>query len=104
MARIIASLLSSDRGMVGVDPPMRSLDVLRAGSSPSRHELSPRQLRNIEGATSAAEVLDRTGVIIEIFHLPEQASLSACHPIPSPPRQRSDTPTSRCRGNNLVNI
>ncbi len=33
------------------------------------HELSPRQLRNIEGATSAAEVLDRTGVIIEIFHL-----------------------------------
>src|SRR5438128_8565055 len=32
------------------------------------HELSPRQLRNIEGATSAAEVLDRTGVIIAIFH------------------------------------
>jgi GTPase len=32
------------------------------------HELSPRQLRNIEGATSAAQVLDRTGVIIEIFH------------------------------------
>src|SRR5882672_4878814 len=32
------------------------------------HELSPRQLRNIVGATSAAEVLDRTGVIIEIFH------------------------------------
>ena len=32
------------------------------------HELSPRQLRNIERATSAAEVLDRTGVIIEIFH------------------------------------
>jgi len=31
------------------------------------HDLSPRQLRNIEGATSA-EVLDRTGVIIEIFH------------------------------------
>src|SRR5712691_4394619 len=27
MARIIASLLSSDRGMVGVDRPMRSLDV-----------------------------------------------------------------------------
>jgi GTPase len=32
------------------------------------HELSPRQLRNIQGATSAAEILDRTGVIIEIFH------------------------------------
>jgi GTP-binding protein HflX len=31
------------------------------------HDLSPRQLRNIEGATSA-QVLDRTGVIIEIFH------------------------------------
>lgn len=31
------------------------------------HELSPRQLRHIEGATSAP-VLDRTGVIIEIFH------------------------------------
>jgi len=31
------------------------------------HELSPRQLRHIEAATSA-EVLDRTGVIIEIFH------------------------------------
>src|SRR6266566_4053405 len=32
------------------------------------HELSPRQLRNIEGATSAAQILDRTGMIIEIFH------------------------------------
>ena len=32
------------------------------------HELSPRQLRTIGAATSAAQVLDRTGVIIEIFH------------------------------------
>jgi GTP-binding protein HflX len=32
------------------------------------HELSPRQLRTIERATAATEVLDRTGVIIEIFH------------------------------------
>src|SRR6185295_2400818 len=32
------------------------------------HDLSPRQLRLIEGATSAAAVLDRTGVIIEIFN------------------------------------
>src|SRR5207253_2405747 len=32
------------------------------------HELSPRQLRHIKAATSAAAVLDRTGVIIEIFH------------------------------------
>jgi GTP-binding protein HflX len=31
------------------------------------HDLSPRQLRNIEGATST-DVRDRTGVIIEIFH------------------------------------
>jgi GTP-binding protein HflX len=31
------------------------------------HELSPQQLRNLEKATSA-EVLDRTGVIVEIFH------------------------------------
>jgi GTPase len=32
------------------------------------HDLSPRQLRHIEDATSAAAVLDRTGLIIEIFH------------------------------------
>jgi GTP-binding protein HflX len=31
------------------------------------HELSPSQLRNLKGA-AGAEVLDRTGVIIEIFH------------------------------------
>lgn len=31
------------------------------------HELSPRQARNLERATGA-EVLDRTGVIVEIFH------------------------------------
>jgi len=31
------------------------------------HELSPSQLRNLERATDA-EVLDRTGVIVEIFH------------------------------------
>jgi GTP-binding protein HflX len=31
------------------------------------HELSPSQLRNLERATGS-EVLDRTGVIIEIFH------------------------------------
>lgn len=31
------------------------------------HELSPSQLRNLERATGA-EVLDRTGVIVEIFH------------------------------------
>jgi GTPase len=31
------------------------------------HELSPRQLRHVQAATGAT-VLDRTGVIIEIFH------------------------------------
>ena len=31
------------------------------------HELSPSQIRNLEHATGA-EVLDRTGVIVEIFH------------------------------------
>ena len=31
------------------------------------HELSPSQLRNLEKAT-AAQVLDRTGVIVDIFH------------------------------------
>lgn len=31
------------------------------------HEITPRQARNLERATSA-EVLDRTGVIVEIFH------------------------------------
>jgi len=31
------------------------------------HELSPRQARNLEAATGA-EVLDRSGVIVEIFH------------------------------------
>jgi GTP-binding protein HflX len=31
------------------------------------HEISPRQARNLERATGA-QVLDRTGVIVEIFH------------------------------------
>ncbi len=31
------------------------------------HEISPSQARNLERATGA-EVLDRTGVIVEIFH------------------------------------
>jgi GTP-binding protein HflX len=31
------------------------------------HELSPSQIRNLERATGA-QVLDRTGVILEIFH------------------------------------
>src|SRR6202023_2172182 len=31
------------------------------------HEISPSQARNLENATGA-QVLDRTGVIVEIFH------------------------------------
>jgi len=38
---IIASLLSSDRGMVGVDPPMRSLDVDRLPHADSRVGVVP---------------------------------------------------------------
>jgi len=49
-------------------PPPAPTGEPRATAVVIDHELSPRQLRNIEGATSAAEVLDRTGVIIEIFH------------------------------------
>ena len=50
------------------EPPPAPTGEPRATVVVIDHELSPRQLRNIDGATSAAEVLDRTGVIIEIFH------------------------------------
>jgi len=50
------------------EPPQAPTGEPRATVVVIDHELSPRQLRNIERATSAAEVLDRTGVIIEIFH------------------------------------
>jgi len=49
-------------------PPLTPTGDPRASVVVIDHELSPRQLRNIERATSAAQVLDRTGVIIEIFH------------------------------------
>ena len=49
------------------EPPSVRIGDLRATVIVIDHELSPRQLRNIERATSA-QVLDRTGVIIEIFH------------------------------------
>ncbi len=49
-------------------PPLALTGDPRATVVVIDHELSPRQLRNIERATSAAQVLDRTGVIIEIFH------------------------------------
>ncbi len=41
--------------------------VRRPGCVIVDHELSPSQIRNLERATGA-EVLDRTGVIVEIFH------------------------------------
>ena len=46
-------------------PPLR--DGRRADVVVVDHELSPSQLRNLKGALDV-EVLDRTGVIIEIFH------------------------------------
>ena len=51
-----------------LEAPPAPIGELRATVIVIDHELSPRQLRNIKGATSAAEVLDRAGVIIEIFH------------------------------------
>jgi GTP-binding protein HflX len=44
------------------EPPSRQPTVVVVD-----HELTPNQLRNLERATGA-EVLDRTGVIVEIFH------------------------------------
>jgi GTPase len=49
-----------------LETPPAPTGELRATVIVIDHELSPRQLRNIERATSV-EVLDRTGVIIEIF-------------------------------------
>ena len=52
-----------------------AVDAVKADPEPARrpefvivdHELSPSQIRNLERATGA-QVLDRTGVIVEIFH------------------------------------
>jgi GTP-binding protein HflX len=54
-------------GPLGHEKPPPPAGEPRATVVVADHELSPRQLRHIEAATSA-EVLDRTGVIIEIFH------------------------------------
>jgi GTP-binding protein HflX len=79
--------LTGGSGVVGsMAPPPRSKarqrfdsgpEVVPAPSDPDAarkpefvivdHELSPSQIRNLERATGA-EVLDRTGVIVEIFH------------------------------------
>ncbi|MFZ5444103.1 MAG: GTPase HflX [Myxococcota bacterium] len=56
------------------DVPEPDEDEAETGDAPRRatvvvvdHELSPSQARNLERATRA-EVLDRTGVIVDIFH------------------------------------
>ena len=50
-----------------VDPPEPTASAAKPGFVIVDHELSPSQIRNLERATGA-EVLDRTGVIVEIFH------------------------------------
>jgi GTP-binding protein HflX len=58
----------------GAAPPKSEPDEAPDGDAARRpdfvivdHELSPSQIRNLERATGA-QVLDRTGVIVEIFH------------------------------------
>ncbi len=48
-------------------PDTASASAAKPGFVIVDHELSPSQIRNLERATGA-EVLDRTGVIVEIFH------------------------------------
>jgi GTPase len=54
-----------------VEEPAAEADETQAAAMPTvvvvDHELSPSQLRNLERATGA-QVLDRTGVIVDIFH------------------------------------
>ncbi|QRN96642.1 GTPase HflX [Archangium violaceum] len=54
-----------------VEEPAAEADEAQAAALPTvvvvDHELSPSQLRNLERATGA-QVLDRTGVIVDIFH------------------------------------
>ena len=75
--------LTGGSGVVGsMAPPPKSKARLRFGGTAETvdpaaarrpefvivdHELSPSQIRNLERATGA-QVLDRTGVIVEIFH------------------------------------
>jgi GTP-binding protein HflX len=56
-------------GAAGVVTPVLDADgaPVRADVVVVDHEISPRQARNLEKATEA-EVIDRTGVIVEIFH------------------------------------
>jgi GTP-binding protein HflX len=59
---------ADDAELSGLDGPPAPTGEARASVVVVDHELSPRQLKNIKRATRAVEVLDRTGVIIEIFH------------------------------------
>jgi GTP-binding protein HflX len=62
---------ADDAPAPGDAPPAGARDAAVAGEKPKvvvvDHELSPSQLRNLEKATGAL-VLDRTGVIVDIFH------------------------------------
>jgi len=49
------------------DPGAEDAPARRPGHVVVDHELSPSQIRNLERATGA-QVLDRTGIIVEIFH------------------------------------
>jgi GTPase len=57
-----AELEDLDEAASPVVPPAELADVVVVD-----HEITPRQARNLERATGAV-VLDRTGVIVEIFH------------------------------------
>ena len=54
-------------GNEGAEAVAPDADGVRPGYVIVDHELSPSQIRNLERATGA-QVLDRTGVIVEIFH------------------------------------
>jgi len=49
------------------EEPIESLSAVRPSVVVVDHEISPTQFRNLERATGA-QVLDRTGVIVDIFH------------------------------------
>ena len=62
-----------DDGESGEAPP----DGKRADVIVVDHELTPPQMRNLESATGA-DVLDRTGVIVEIFHRTRARARRSC--------------------------
>jgi GTPase len=57
----------AQRGTDRASEPGRNADAAKATVVVVDHEISPSQARNLERATGA-EVLDRTGVIVDIFH------------------------------------